>query len=450
MVFAPGLSTAKTVTSISGRGVGMDVVRANMHAIGGTIDLDNSEGHGLKITLRLPLTLSIIAGLSVRAGGQLYGISRSSVVEIVSLANRNVQLEEIGGVTIAKVRGERIAYTKLEDILQIQTSTAEGDSARTLVIIRPAVGATFALDVAAVVDNEELVVKPGAPLIMSTGLYAGTTLPDNGRPMLLLDTSGLAATIGVDGEMFRHSEQSAEAAAEVRDAHAVSALLFTTTDHQIRAIRLSAVERMEDIDLSSIHEISGKLHVSLNDHLYDLVGLEAKPTEVTQRATQKVLRLSDGTNTIFLAIDDVVDIFALSTDISPSNKPELYEGIVHVDGKPIELLSVFGLFEDSAAVATQSKPLCFISSDKDDSWESRMLAPLLIAAGYDVSFDERDRENAVVILARGSGAADQTADERVLRLRDSMNGAGGQGPSIYRYDRVGLLSAIGARLAGGY
>jgi two-component system chemotaxis sensor kinase CheA len=445
MIFAPGFSTADAVTAISGRGVGMDVVRANMHAIGGTIDLENEEGRGLKITLRLPLTLSIIAGLSLRAGGQVYGISRSAVAEIVSLANRNVSLESIGGVVIAKVRGERLAYAKLEDILQIDAVEGETSGARTLVIIRPAVGATFALDVEAVVDNEELVVKPGAPLIMSTGLYAGTTLPDNGRPMLLLDTSGLAATIGVDREIFRKSDNDLTDVGIQTDTRAASALLFTTLDKSLRAIRLSCVDRMEDIDCAAIHEIGKKLCVSLNDRLYDLFGIE----ERRENGSIKVLRLSDGDNTVFLAIEDVLDIFALQSDLAPSAQPELFEGIVHVNGKPIEMLNVFSFFERGLAIDHgQSKPLCFIAGEKDDSWESRMLAPLLTAAGYDVSFDEGKRDAASVILVRESSSAPDKDDSRVLRLRDSMNGGAESGPSIYRYDRIGLLSAIGARIGG--
>ncbi len=445
LIFAPGLSTADKVTSISGRGVGMDVVRTNMHAIGGTIDLENMEGQGLKITLRLPLTLSIIAGLSLRAGGQVYGISRSSVVEIVSLANRNVSLETIGGVAVAKVRGQRLPYARLEDILQTEVAESGTDSARTLVIIRPAIGATFALDVEAVVDNEELVVKPGAPLIMSTGLYAGTTLPDNGRPMLLLDTSGLAAAIGVDRELFRASDNDVTDSSARTDIQETSALMFMTLDGALRAIRLSCVDRMEDIDCSAIHEIGGKLYISLNDRLYDLFGIE----EPDANGSIKVLRISDGENIIFLAIEDVLDIFALQPELAPSTQPELFEGIAHVGGKPVEVLNVFSFFEKSlTADCNALKPLCFIAASKDDSWESRMLAPLLVAAGYDVSFDENDRDAASVILVRDEQAAGDTSDGRVLRLRDSMNGGTGAGASIYRYDRIGLLSAIGA-CAGG-
>jgi two-component system, chemotaxis family, sensor kinase CheA len=202
---------------------------------------------------------------------------------------------------------------------------------------------------------------------------------------------------------------------------------------------------MEDIDCAAIHEIGDKLYVSLNDRLYDLFGIE----ERRENGSIKVLRISDGDNTVFLAIEDVLDIFALQSELAPSARPELFEGIVHVDGKPIEMLNVFSFFEKGLAVDHgQSKPLCFIAGEKDDSWESRMLAPLLTAAGYDVSFDESKRDAASVILVRDGASSPEMTDGRVLRLRDSMNGGAETGPSIYRYDRIGLLSAIGARMGG--
>jgi two-component system chemotaxis sensor kinase CheA len=263
--------------------------------------------------------------------------------------------------------------------------------------------------------------------------------------MLLLDTSGLAAAIGVDREILRKSRDESEESSIEADRTATSALMFTTLDGAMRAIRLSCVDRMEDIDCAAIHEIGGNLYLSLNDRLYDLFGIDECP----RNALIKVLRISDGDNIVFLAIEDVLDIFTLQSELAPSAQPELYEGITHVAGKPIEMLNVFSFFEKGLAVNhCQQKPLCFIAGEKGDSWESRMLAPLLVAAGYEVSFDESQRESASVILVRDGAELHETTDGRVLRLRESMTGSAAEGPSIYRYDRIGLLSAIGARMGG--
>ncbi len=445
-IFAPGLSTADSVTSISGRGVGMDVVRTNMHAIGGSIDLENEEGQGLRITLRLPLTLSIIAGLSLRAGGQTFGISRSSIVEIISVTNKNVELENLGGMTIAKVRGARLAYAKLESILGIEESVESADMGRTLIVVRPAVGAVFALDVEAVIDNEELVVKPGAPLVMATGLYAGTSLPDNGRPMLLLDASGLCAAIGFDQDLFEIESVREGVVVQTETQKTESGLLFTAMDGATRAIRLSAVDRMEDLEVSSIHELGGRLCASLDGNLYDIHGL----VDLPGCAQIKVLRISDGSNTILLAVDDVVDIFAIEGGIAPSLHPDRYEGIVHFDSKPVELINAFHFFESTElrAVGQSDRPLCYVECSDDDGWERRILTPLLSASGYAISFEPKDKARAQVVLSRGEQDGEPAKDGRLLKLRDSLHGQADDTGSIYRYDRVALIAAIDAKIAG--
>ncbi len=443
-IFAPGLSTAEKVSAISGRGVGMDVVRTNIHAIGGTIDIENREGRGMKLTLRLPLTLSIIAGLSVTAGGQSFGLSRSSIVEILAVTNRNVEIMSLGGVSIAKVRGQHLAYARLEDVLGLERSAGQKDSSRTLIIIRPAVGATFALDVEAVVDNEELVVKPGAPMIMATGIYAGTSLPDNGRPMLLLDASGLAAAIGAHEPLFGEGQAAADDAVVETVDSAASALLFEATDGQRRAIRLSAVDRMEDIEAHHFHAVGGRICLSVDESLYDVHALPTLP----KSGLVKLLRLSDGYHACYLAVEDVIDIFTLPPHLEPSAYPEIVEAIVHFEGAPVELVNCFQYFEvgSTVGVSPAGKTLCYIEADSDDGWEARMLQPLLTASGYKVSFDAADRAHALVILT--SDGSDGVVDSRTVQLRSSLHALGSQNDSIYRYDRQGLMTAIAAKLAG--
>ncbi len=442
-MFAPGLSTADTVSAISGRGVGMDVVRTNIQAIGGSIDLESQPGRGMKLTLRLPLTLSIIAGLSVRANGQTYGISRGSIVEIVSMRNRNVQIEALGDTPIVKVRGQRIAYARLEDLLGVEVAAGDADANRSLIIMRPAIGALFGLDVAAVIDTEELVVKPGAPLVMAGGLYAGTTLPDNGQPMLLLDASGLAAVIGAQKGLFGETVVADTARVAETAEQGDAALLFDTIEGSRRAMRLSMVERMEDIASSDIHQVGGRLCVSNDGALVDLHGIDAIPDD----AFVKMLRISDGKESRYLAVADVVDIFTLPARIEPSAQPASCEGIVHFDGKPVELINPFQYFEMAAMVARADgeRPLCFIEVGTERGWETQILQPLLRASGYAVSFDSADRDAAQVVLA--SGGAD-SGDARALRLRSTVHSLADQPASIYRYDRFALIAAIESKLSG--
>lgn len=443
-IFVAGLSTAEKVSSISGRGVGMDVVKSNLQAIGGTVDLENYEGQGLKMTLRLPLTLSIIAGLSVRAGDQIFGISRNSVVEILSSSNRNVKIEELGSKYVALIRGERYPYARLETLLGMDDEEQTGYGSRTLIVVRPAVGAIFVLDVANVIDNEELVVKPGAPIVMATGLFAGTTLPDNGRPMLLLDASGLGSAMGI--EQKEDQSVSTVSADETREAKRPSALLFVAKDGVKRAVRLSVIDRMEDVDASQIKFVGGRMRASIGDRLFDVCDLE----DVPGQGMVKLLRLTDGSDAKYLAVEDVIDIFTLDGEIAPSACPEIYEGVVSALGETVELINVFRYFEAQGIAADpNARPLCYVQCDDDSVWEHRILAPLLVASGYRVSFETTDRDVAAVVLNRSEGDPVKSSDDaRILTLRDTSHSTADSRSSIYRYDRIGLISAIEAKLSG--
>jgi two-component system, chemotaxis family, sensor kinase CheA len=446
-IFTAGLSTADQVTSISGRGVGMDVVRTNLQAIGGTIELENYEGHGLKMTLRLPLTLSIIAGLSVRAGDQIFGVSRSSVVEILSASNANVKIEDLGGCAVASIRGIRYPYANLESLLGIVESDQPLGSKRTLIVMRPAVGAVYVLNVAGVIDNEELVVKPGAPLVMATGLYAGTSLPDNGKPMLLLDASGLASAIGVD---LTEQDSAVERAEDTNtvNRNRPSALLYIASDGQKRAMRLSVIDRMEDVDASQIKFIGGRMRVSVDDRLYDLCELD----EIPVSGMVKLLKLTDGSESKYLAVEDVIDIFSIDGELVPSAYPDRHEGVINALGESVELVNAFQYFEvtDNGHRTSDEAPLCYIDCDEDAQWERRILAPLLSASGYTVSFDPLDQLEAAVVLHRDSTRELEFSDDaRVLHLRDTSHITDSKHSSIYRYDRIGLISAIENKLAGG-
>lgn len=443
MIFQPGISTADQISAISGRGVGMDVVRNNVQAVGGTIDLENVEGRGLKTTLRIPLTLSIIAGLSVRAGTQVFGITRNSVMEIISASNANVRFEELGGTPVVSIRGERYPYGKLETILGIDAAVLPGDTSRTLIVMRPAAGAMFVLEVAAVIDHEELVVKPGAPLLMETGLYAGTSLPDNGRPLLLLDANGLAQAVGATHVEERRNEVSTtQNAATQRHA---SALLFVDFGGRKRAIRLAAIERMEDIDVADIKYVGDALRAAIGDDLAEICELPDIPVS----GQVKLLRLSGGSQSKYLAVADVLDICTIEGVPHPSNNPDRDEGIIHALGEPVELVNIFQYFENDVVLpsAASEGVLCFIASNQAGHWERGILAPLLQASGYRVSFEEADRKNADIVID-AEGHVDTSQDQRTVKLRGNLFPEDNITNSIYRYDRAALMAAIRSKIAG--
>ena len=213
LIFEAGLSTAKEVTAISGRGVGMDVVRSNVERIGGVVEVDSKPGAGTRMTLRVPLTLTIIPALTVSIGSQHFAIPRSAIEEIVRANGESVTLEHLGGAGIATIRGSRVPEVSLAEILGLESQVDQKD--RTLIVLRPAGGDVYALSVDRIHDHEELVVKPAAPAVMATGLYAGTTLADDGSPILLFDPAGLAHVGGVKLEALERAARIAEGPAAV-------------------------------------------------------------------------------------------------------------------------------------------------------------------------------------------------------------------------------------------
>lgn len=446
MIFSPGISTAESVTAISGRGVGMDVVRTNIMNISGAISVENNEGQGLKLTLSLPLTLSIIAGLSMRCGDQMFAISRNSVQELILKNNNNVIIEEIGGSKIACIRGERFPYARLSDLVGIGETEEQSYNSRTLVVVKPALGKSYVIDVDAVIDNEELVVKPGAPLLMASGLYAGTSLPDNGRPLLLLDANAVADKICINNA-DDVAEETSEEDKKSEEAKLSSALLFETIDGVQKAIRLAVLDRLEEVEAKYIGKSGGINRVKIKEKLYEIFGLE----EIPETGIVKLLRLSDGERWKFLAVKEVVDIIKLDENIAPSLYPEKTEGVLTIDDRQIELMNPYQFFENDTAVQVNAnqKPLCYVDSSDSDDWSNKMLLPLLNAAGYRISTDKEDAQNADVILTlEGENNHNQYNTDNCVNLRKNM-AANENENSIYRYDRLGVLAAIEEKIAKG-
>src|SRR5689334_9142765 len=289
LIFEAGLSTAQEVTSISGRGVGMDVVRSNIERIGGIVEVDSKLGEGTRMTLRVPLTLTIIPALTVSIAGQHFAIPRSAIEEIVRSNGESVTLEYLGGAGVATIRGRRVPEVSLSDILGLPSEVDQKD--RSLIVLRPAGGDVYALSVDRIHDHEELVVKPAAPAVMATGLYAGTTLADDGSPILLFDPAGLAQVGGVKLEAIERGGRGVDAPIAA-NSNEVPVLLFRGLDGARRALRLGVVDRIEEVEPEAIKTTAGQLRVQLGEVILPLAGVDG--VELDGRI--RVFRLNDGSH----------------------------------------------------------------------------------------------------------------------------------------------------------
>jgi two-component system, chemotaxis family, sensor kinase CheA len=435
LVFAPGLSTAGEVTAISGRGVGMDVVRANIERIGGVVDIDSRPNQGVRLAIRVPLTLTIIPALTVSAGGQVFAIPRSAIDEILRTGGGSVRFDAVGEAEVATVRDRRVPVVSLPDLLGIVASVGRED--QKIILLKPAGGDVYALLVDAVHDHEELVVKPAAPAVMAAGLYAGTTLADDGRPILLLDPSGMAKQAGIrfeESELDRAMLGRAEAEKAEAASRETTLLLFRMLDGGRRAVPVPVVERIEDVPVGAIAFSAGRLRVALGDRILPLAGCDAAPDAEKLR----ILRLTDGSAEIAYGFAEVIDIRALVLDLEPAAAPGEIAGVFLVDGAQIELIDPYWLFaahgEDVAAPAGQA-PLCALP--EGDPWIDNMLRPLIESLGYRIAPAGTPAD--VVIALEGEAVA---AGAPVVRLRARPEAEGAAPGTVYRYDRAALIGAL--------
>jgi two-component system chemotaxis sensor kinase CheA len=432
LVFTPSLSTAEEITAISGRGVGMDVVRANIERIGGVVDLDSRPGHGVRLCIRVPLTLTIIPALTVSAGGQVFAIPRSAIDEI--LRGAAIRVETAGDAEIATVRDRRVPLVSLAALLRVAGEVARAD--QKIVLLKPAGGDVYALAVDAVHDHEELVVKPAAPAIMAAGLYAGTTLADDGSPILLLDPAGMAKRAGIEfgeNEIDRALQGAAAIAGDA--ARETSLLLFRTLDGGRRAVPVQVVERIEDVPAEAISFSAGRLRVALDGRILPLAGCTAAPSEGKVR----ILRLTDGEAELAYAFAEVIDIRALVLEIQRAAVPGEVGGVALIEGVQVELLDLHWLFAAHVdARAATGRPLVCALPD-GDPWIDNMLRPLIECLGYRIA---RAGDGPADLVIAIDDEPVLTEEAQILRLRGAP-GAGEDG-SIYRYDRAALIGALSA------
>jgi two-component system chemotaxis sensor kinase CheA len=434
LIFEAGLSTASQVTAISGRGVGMDVVRSNIERIGGIVEVDSRLGEGTRMTLRVPLTLTIIPALTVSIAGQHFAIPRSAIEEIVRANGESVSLERIGGAGVATIRGRRVAEVSLADILGLKSEVEEAD--RRLIVLRLSGGDVYALSVDRIHDHEELVVKPAAPAVMATGLYAGTTLADDGSPILLFDASGLAQVGGVKLEAQERASRIAEGSeSEVSKSTAV--LLFRSLDGGRRALRLAVVDRIEEVAAEAIKEAAGQLRVQVGETILPLAGAPGTPSG---DGKVRLFRLNDGSHELGYAFAEVLDFASIDNEVIHADSPGEISGVSLIKGEPAEIVDAHWLFAHHVGAAVRpGKPLvCRMPSD--DPWMQNMLRPIVEAAGYRV-VGEGDEPADLIIAARGSESSANSAKQTIW-LRDEAEASGKKDGSIYRYDRAGLLMAL--------
>jgi two-component system chemotaxis sensor kinase CheA len=323
LIFLPGFSTAAEVTSVSGRGVGMDVVKTNIEKIGGVVELVSRLGEGTTLKLKIPLTLAIIPGLVVTllerrsvpremaSGGIRYVIPQVSLLELIRLEGDSGkrQIERIHDTPFYRRRGTLLPLVYLADVLKLG-NTLESNVVN--IVVLQAEDRQFGLVVDGISDTQEIVVKPLGKQLKSLNCYAGATIMGDGRVALILDVSGIAQLSGVVQESREKSTAEAHSREYAGSEHQAF-LLFRAGSFARLAVPLSLVARLEEISLSKIEHAGGKRVVQYRGRILPLASLApildpgAADTAGLQDPAQVVV-FSKGERSIGILVDQILDI----------------------------------------------------------------------------------------------------------------------------------------------
>jgi two-component system chemotaxis sensor kinase CheA len=394
------------------------VVRANVERLGGNVVLSNRPGLGLTITLKAPLTLSIVNALVVVAGGQRFAIPRGAIDEVVPLRAGAARLDDLGGGKVAVVRGMANPAFLLASLLGIPVR-----SASLLVMVTTPSGGRYALAVDGVADHEELVVRPMAPQLASRGIFAGQSLGDDGQPIVVLDPTGLAQL----GGLQRVELDNAPAQAEASGTPAPSVLVATALDGRKIAVRAAVIERLIETDRRDWADVEGKRFVVVDGgHLSASSG-----GRLPDAGAIPALLLNDGTRRVVIGVSAIHDLIPMPPAVAVGT--ELTEGLLRIDDEAVVLIDSFSLFEGATA-PSRDRPLAVIALE-ETPWVRAMLAPLVAAAGYDVQFGTGDGADLVIHL---------DGDDVVLKNAHSIALAKGDtgGVAVERYDRTTLHKLV--------
>lgn len=434
LICEPGLSTRDEATAVSGRGVGMDVVRANIERFGGSLFIFSTPGSGTRFVIDVPLTLSIVPSLTIGVAGQKFAIARSYIGEIVRAGNDGIDMDDLGGITHITLRDRRLPCFALSGVLEIsETGVQPG---QVLVVLNLVGGDSFALAVDAVFDHEELVIKPIAPAVMATGLYVGATQMDDGSPVLMLDVAGMARAVGVLNQANKTGISVPAPASEV-DVAQSQVFLFVGLDGRRRALPMRAVIRVEEVVPSAIRRGEGAAQVVIGDQLYPLAGVDGGSLPEDRVG---LFRLADGQGEMAYAFRDMIDIVWIGADRFMSGENGLIGAIALIEGEPAELVDCHALFAaHGQAPRPVEPPVCRLPAD--DRWIQDFLRPLVESAGYRVIGEADDAAADLVILSEDADG-DVPGAARAIRLRATPDAEPGTVGTIYRYDRDSLIAAL--------
>lgn len=402
-IMKAGFSTAEKVTNVSGRGVGMDVVRSNIEKIGGTIELKSEEGHGSTFTIKIPLTLAIVSALIVECCHERFAIPQISVVELVRASTdgrSDNTIEMINDSPVLRLRDRLLPLVHLNDILKLETAAdevaeqSEAKGSEEFIIVSQVGAYTFGIVVDRVFDTEEIVVKPVAPILRDLSIFSGNTILGDGSVIMILDPNGIASKSGENVVGDHSIEEEAHKVSSESDK--VALLICRAGGEEPKAVPLSLVARLEEVDVDTIEMTNGRMVVQYRGKIMPLVTMNDE-AKIVESGRQPILVFSDNDRTMGLVVDEIVDIVDDHLNVEMASNMEGMIGSAVIREKATDIIDVgyylqkcfgdwFGSGEGPAFGSAQSSQRILLVDDSP--FFRNMLVPLLSVAGYEVSTAE--------------------------------------------------------------
>jgi two-component system chemotaxis sensor kinase CheA len=415
-IFRAGLSTAAAITAVSGRGVGMDVVKTNIEKIGGTIDLRSTVGQGTTFTIKIPLTLAIVSALIVQAGGERFAIPQLSVVELVhahgnggggeappeaappagrEMAGKEITeapngIEHINGTPVLRLRDRLLPLINLNELLQLEAAPDEAGERGGYIVVAQVGSALLGIIVDRVFDTEEIVVKPVAPILRHITMFSGNTILGDGSVIMILDPNGIARATGIGG-----GEKAAQVVAHDagHSGDRTAMLVFRAGGPEPKAVPLNLVARLEEIPRDKIETSAGAMVTQYRGRLMPLIPFTGGAGE---GPSQAVLVFADGRRSMGLMVDEIVDVIQDRLDIELSTSSPGLLGTAVIGGLATDVIDTgYWLtqawgdwFQGKQETRRRGGRLLVVD---DSGFFRQLLVPMLSAAGYRVTAAENPK-----------------------------------------------------------
>jgi two-component system, chemotaxis family, sensor kinase CheA len=382
LIFLPGFSTAEKVTNVSGRGVGMDVVKTNVEKIGGAVDMQSRPGAGTTVRMKIPLTLAIVPALIVTCAGDRYAIPQVNLLELVTIEPEQVKnaIENVHGAPVYRLRGNLLPLVYLDKELEVESpqngafgsaaeSAAKETSTGVSIVVLRADEQQFGLVVDEVNDAEEIVVKPLSRNLKSVCAYSGATIMGDGRVALILDVLGLAHRSRVLSKSHDRIMKDATEETDKQPVQTETLLLFADESASRMAIPLARASRLEEFPRAAVEEVGGKEVVQYRNEIMPLIhigdvildrrknprGVDYAP--ITQRDfVQVVVFASDGRN-LGLVLGKVLDIVMQDVSALSAASREGVRGCAVIQSKVTELIDLEFIAQHGLSDAASRQPV---------------------------------------------------------------------------------------------